>query len=599
MFAVKVDQPAEKKPRLDEEDFQALKDKLKARKKIFKNFPLFKIIESGTSASVSTPKDSRIPISVKDVQDLILLSVSGEVRHLNRWFLLTQWQKISQTAVLVLENVSVNDIENNQDLFPRTLGIFEDGVELLNSNNAGLSLSVALAYSPITHMLKSRIPKVYTSLKEALDNGHIFSITDFTEESYQEKDTSGDDSKKQDQTEMNGHTKGCSKPELMLNALQLITGYYPFPGHGRAKEFVFTKDRYEPVTENSPMFAIDCEWCLCVDGTNGLARVAIVDENLDPVYHAYVLPEKPVRDYATKWSGITPALLRGIQKRLFDVQQDIRKLLPPDAILVGHCLRGDLLALELFHPYIIDSAVIYNMTGCRHMKSKLQFLSKVFCDRDIQSLDRMGHDPNEDASASMELVLLKMGKGLKYGDSCSGGCWDGPSKEKILSVMSDSIFHSRNKSESELDLQDVLLMKFFTFVQSLDKSTVLITQPTYDKIYRPKTPLHSGLFGNVKADSVEIVPETKLQNIVPTLESRMNKDLLYVHMSVADEEKKGNEHLKILDDVIADVYDKLAMRGIMIVIFGGKSNPMENGMCMIRVKKPCREDLLRDHFPNQ
>lgn len=72
-----------------------------------------------------------------------------------------------------------------------------------------------------------------------------------------------------------------------------------------------------------------------------------MDENLDPVYHAYVLPEKPVRDYATKWSGITPALLRGIQKRLCDVQQDIRKLLPPDAILVGHCLRGDLLALEV------------------------------------------------------------------------------------------------------------------------------------------------------------------------------------------------------------------------------------------------------------
>ncbi len=160
-------------------------------------------------------------------------------------------------------------------------------------------------------------------------------------------------------------------------------------------------------------------------------------------------------------------------------------------------------------------------------------------------------------------------------------------------------FHSRNKSETELDLQDVLLMKFFTFVQSLDKSTVLITQPTYDKIYRPKTPLHRSLFGNVKAASVEIVPETKLQNIVPTLESRMNKDLVYVHMSVADEEKKGNEHLKKLDDVIADVYDKFAMRGIMIVIFGGKSNPMENGMCMIRVKKPCREDLWRDHFPNQ
>ena len=37
----------------------------------------------------------------------------------------------------------------------------------------------------------------------------------------------------------------------------------------------------------------------------------------------------------------------GVQKRLCDVQQDIRNLLPPDAILVGHSLRGDLFALEV------------------------------------------------------------------------------------------------------------------------------------------------------------------------------------------------------------------------------------------------------------
>jgi len=156
-------------------------------------------------------------------------------------------------------------------------------------------------------------------------------------------------------------------------------------------------------------------------------------------------------------------------------------------------------------------------------------------------------------------------------------------------------FHSRNKSDSDLDLQDVLLMKFFTFVQSLDKSAILITQPTYDKIYRPKTPLHRGLFENVKAASVEIRQENKLEDVFPALQSRMNKDLVFVHTSVVDEEKKENEHFKKLDDLIADVYDKLAMRGMMIVIFGGKTNPLENGMCMIRVKKPSREDL----FPNQ
>ena len=81
------------------------------------------------------------------------------------------------------------------------------------------------------------------------------------------------------------------------------------------------------------------------------------------------------------------------------------------------------------------------MTGCRFIKSKLQFLSKIFCNREIQSLELKGHDPNEDALASMELVLLKIRKGLKYGDSClnPGGCSGGPSKEKILSVISDSI----------------------------------------------------------------------------------------------------------------------------------------------------------------
>lgn len=65
---------------------------------------------------------------------------------------------------------------------------------------------------------------------------------------------------------MNVNSKGCSKTELMLNVLQLVTDHYPFPGHGYTENFLFTKDKYEPATENSPMFAVDCEWCLCYDG---------------------------------------------------------------------------------------------------------------------------------------------------------------------------------------------------------------------------------------------------------------------------------------------------------------------------------------------
>ena len=151
-------------------------------------------------------------------------------------------------------------------------------------------------------------------------------------------------------------------------------------------------------------------------------------------------------------------------------------------------------------------------------------------------------------------------------------------------------FKRERKSLNDLDLQDVLLMKFFTYVQSLGKSALLITQPTHDKIYRPKTPLHQGLFYNVKAAPVEIIQETELQGVVPALESRMDKDLVFIH-TIIDEDKTDQGHLKKLDKVIADVYNKLAMSGMMIVIFGGKTNPMGNGVCMIRVKKPCRADL--------
>ena len=40
-------------------------------------------------------------------------------------------------------------------------------------------------------------------------------------------------------------------------------------------------------------------------------------------------------------------------------------------------LNNDLIALHLMHPYIIDTSVIFNITGVRWRKSKLSLLSKV------------------------------------------------------------------------------------------------------------------------------------------------------------------------------------------------------------------------------
>ena len=72
------------------------------------------------------------------------------------------------------------------------------------------------------------------------------------------------------------------------------------------------------------------------------------------------------------------------------------------------------------HPYVIDTSIIFNLTGHRKWKSKLSVLTDVFCKRKIQTAVD-GHNPIEDAKAAMELVLLKLKQGINFGDVIGSG----------------------------------------------------------------------------------------------------------------------------------------------------------------------------------
>lgn len=65
---------------------------------------------------------------------------------------------------------------------------------------------------------------------------------------------------------MHEDTSGCSRLALLLNASQLISELYPLPGYEEYLNFKFTQELYDPVTDRSPMFSLDCEWCICIDG---------------------------------------------------------------------------------------------------------------------------------------------------------------------------------------------------------------------------------------------------------------------------------------------------------------------------------------------
>lgn len=77
-------------------------------------------------------------------------------------------------------------------------------------------------------------------------------------------------------------------------------------------------------------------------------------------------PENTITNYLTQYSGITKEMLDTVTVKLHDVQQTLRTLLPPDAILVGQSINCDLHTLKMMHPYIIDTSVIFNMSGERY-----------------------------------------------------------------------------------------------------------------------------------------------------------------------------------------------------------------------------------------
>ena len=103
------------------------------------------------------------------------------------------------------------------------------------------------------------------------------------------------DAAKSDDPKIANKLPGCSRFDLLLSATQLIKEEYPLPGYEEYRNYSFTQEKYEPVTDRSPMFAIDCEWCTCIDGdilkTIGFA-LRFIYKNLDQarmVWHALLL----------------------------------------------------------------------------------------------------------------------------------------------------------------------------------------------------------------------------------------------------------------------------------------------------------------------
>jgi hypothetical protein len=96
------------------------------------------------------------------------------------------------------------------------------------------------------------------------------------------------------------------------------------------------------------------------------------------VLDTLVRPSSRITDYVTQFSGITAAMMKHARHTVDDVRAQLRRLLPRDAVLVGHTFNCDLVALRMAHPYVIDISLLYNLSGRSRARTSLQALAKIF-----------------------------------------------------------------------------------------------------------------------------------------------------------------------------------------------------------------------------
>ncbi|OTB03197.1 hypothetical protein M426DRAFT_12784 [Hypoxylon sp. CI-4A] len=163
--------------------------------------------------------------------------------------------------------------------------------------------------------------------------------------------------------------------------------------------------------------AIDCEMVGVAGGKDELAQICAVDLFTGEVLiDALVAPTQPVRNWRTKYSGVTAALMSEAKvsgralKGWPAARAKIFEFADANTILIGHALNNDLRVLHIAHERVVDSGILVEEAvfgkGVKVPRSwGLKTSARELMEIAIQT-SRKGHDCVEDTLASRELVLF-------------------------------------------------------------------------------------------------------------------------------------------------------------------------------------------------
>lgn len=153
------------------------------------------------------------------------------------------------------------------------------------------------------------------------------------------------------------------------------------------------------------------------DGSLDLcARVCLIDEYENILFHTYVKPQLPVTNYRYDTTGMRPEFLKDAMP-LWQAQRKIQEFLcngepiwkirPKGGkarILVGHGLDHDLKSLEVGYPGTMfrDTAKYPPLMKTSKLSNSLKYLTKAYLGYDIQTGIQ---DTYEDCVATMRLYM--------------------------------------------------------------------------------------------------------------------------------------------------------------------------------------------------
>ncbi|KAI8968971.1 hypothetical protein BDF20DRAFT_838950 [Mycotypha africana] len=235
----------------------------------------------------------------------------------------------------------------------------------------------------------------------------------------------GELKKKREEEDKEPDPSKAIHPEALIMTKELLVAE-DFPIHSSMDADSVLEDGWVDTlqgkgSETKRLVALDCEMCKTVNGY-AVTRVALIDREKKVLINELVKPTEEITDYVTHISGVDEASLKNVKTTLADMQKKLLTFIDSDTILVGHGLVNDLKCLKMRHPFIIDTSVIYHHKNGPPYKPSLRDLTTRYLKRTIQVRDEdkrpgdvKGHDPCEDAIASLELLERKLRYGLSYG----------------------------------------------------------------------------------------------------------------------------------------------------------------------------------------